>query len=306
MSEKSFKVETAQAGQRADQLVGEALGLSRAKLKALFEAGAVRANGRKVKKGDPLVEGATITVQLEEAPAGPAVVPQPELPLEVLHTDDALVFVNKQSGMAVHPLEPGERGTVANALVARHPECADAGKDPREAGLCHRIDRETSGVLLAARNRAAWEQMREAFGQADGVDKRYLALVYGPLTDEDDIDIPLAHHGDHVRPAYGDSEGRPALSRFRVTQRQGAYSLVEVRILTGVLHQVRAHLAAIGAPLVGDEKYGGPAAPELGRFFLHAASLTVKHPATGKQLTVTAPLPQELGAFLTRLGFALR
>lgn len=292
------------AGERLDLFVGEALSLSRARVKKLFEAGAVRVDGRPAKKGQSVAAGQKVAVTLEEE-AEPAV-PQAELPLQVLHADEALVFVDKPAGVPSHPLRPGETGTVANAIIARFPECREASEDPREGGLCHRLDIETSGVLLAARTREAWQRMREAFSGRE-VDKRYLALVTGPLADEGEIDLPLRHHPRHpdrVEPAVDGVDARPAQSEFRVLGRAGEHSLVEVRIHTGVLHQVRAHLAAIGAPLVGDALYGGRTEPRLGRFFLHARSLEVTHPSTGARLKVTSPLPPELRAVLEAHGLS--
>jgi len=286
------------AGKRVDLFVGEQLKLSRAKLKALFEAEKVRVAGRKAKKGLTVTEGQLVEVDVE-LDVDVSVVPEPSLALEVLHVDEQLIFVNKPARQAVHPLEAGERGTVANALVARYPECAAAGADVRECGFCQRLDLETSGVLLAARDRETWEAMREQISEG-AADKRYLALVTGPLADEGEIEVQLEHAGDHVRPSF--TEGREARSEFKVVARAGEYTLVDVRIFTGVLHQVRAHLAAIGAPIVGDVLYGGKSEPGLTRFWLHAASLTVKHPKTKQALTVRAPLPAELAAVLATHG----
>lgn len=293
-------VSEASDGQRLDLFVGDALKLSRAKVKALFEADAVRLEGRRARKGDAVKTGQQVTVtQVEEAPR--AVVPEPDAPLTVLHADDALVFIDKPAGLPSHPLLGGETGTAANALVARYPECVAAGLDPREGGLCHRLDTETSGVLLAARTRAAWEAMRAAFS-GSGTDKRYLALVTGPLADEGEIDLPLAHHGERVRPAANGDDAREARSTFTVLRRAGEFALVEVRILTGVMHQVRAHLAAVGAPIVGDALYGGRPEPGLTRFFLHARSLEVTHPVTAARLKVESPLPAALETVLKAHG----
>lgn len=288
-------------GQRLDLFVGEQLKLSRSKVKALFEADAIRLEGRRAKKGDAVAVGQKVSVkEIEEGPR--AATAQPDAPLVVLHVDDDLVFIDKQAGMPSHPLLPGETGTVANALVARYPECVAAGLDEREGGLCHRLDTETSGVLLAARNRAAWEKMREAFS-ATGADKRYLALVTGPLADEGEIELALSHHGERVRPAAGGgSDARDAYSKFTVLGRSGEHALVEVQILTGVMHQVRAHLAAVGASIVGDTLYGGRPEAGLNRFFLHARSLEITHPGTGVKLKVESPLPEELAAVLRAHG----
>ena len=295
--------EARHAGARLDVVLGESLGLSRARLKRLFEAGAVRVNGRVAKKGLTLNGGETLRVELPEE--GPAVVVETPAadapPLEILFEDAAVVVVDKPAGVPCHPLRPGERGTVANALLARFPEMAEVADDPREAGLCHRLDVGTSGALLCARRRDDWVALREAFG-AHRIDKRYWAAVSGPLADEGQIDLPLRHHGkgDRVEPAVdGGPEGRPALSEFKVLARHGSESLVEVRIITGVLHQVRAHLAAIGAPLLGDTRYGGPAIEGFEGFVLHARSLGFPHPTEGRMVHVESPLPSRLEALLS-------
>ena len=299
MTDKGLKALAADAGARIDVFVGQALGLSRARLKALFDDGLVRRNGRKAKKGEVLAEGDEVSVKLpEEAPRDAQ--PDATVQLTVLHEDDSLLFIDKPSGVPSQPQESGELGTIANALVARWPALVEAGADPREAGLCHRLDIETSGVLLAAKTRVAWDAMRKAFSDAGAVDKRYLALVTGPLADEGEIEVPLAHSGNHVRPSLK-GDGRVARSSFVVKQRAGAHALVEVRIFTGVLHQVRAHLAAVGAPIVGDQLYGGDDLG-LGRVFLHAASLEVEHPTSGKALKVESPLTGALSLALKGLG----
>lgn len=290
-------IETADVGTRIDRLVGARLSLSRATLKELFERHAVRINGRWAKKGDTLQGGQVVEVDYQEAPR--TVQADASLGLTVLYEDDALVFVDKPAKVPCHPLKPNESGTVANALVARSPQLALVGDDPREAGLCHRLDAETSGVLLAAKTQEAYRAMRAAFSQEGEVDKRYLALVAGPLSDEGVIELALAHAGDHVRPTTA-AEGRPARSEYKVLARRGPFALVEVHLVTGVLHQVRAHLAAIGAPIVGDALYDGPPEEGLSRFFLHAASLEVTHPQTRRRLSVRAPLPGELVAVLAR------
>ena len=297
---RSLEVPADAAGMRVDVWLAGALELPRARVKELLERGAVRIGGRPPRKGDRTVAGARVEVTLTDEDPRP--VPQPELPLSVIHLDPQLVAVDKPAGMPSHPLQPGERGTAVNALVARHPECAEASADPREGGLVHRLDTLTSGVLLAARTAEAWRALREAFSGRQ-VDKRYLAVVTGPVADEGEIDLPLRHRGDHVEPAMSGG-GREALTDFRVMSRAGDASLLEVRIHTGVLHQIRAHLAAIGAPVLGDTDYGGRPLPGLDRFFLHAARLGFSHPATGSRLEITAPLPDELRRVLEALGLA--
>ena len=297
---RSLEVPADAAGMRVDVWLAAALELPRARVKELLERGAVRIGGRPPRKGDRTVAGARVEVTLTDEDPRP--VPQPELPLSVIHLDPQLVAVDKPAGVPSHPLQPGERGTVVNALVARHPECAEASADPREGGLVHRLDTLTSGVLLAARTAEAWRALREAFSGRQ-VDKRYLAVVTGPVADEGEIDLPLRHRGDHVEPAMAGG-GREALTDFRVLSRAGDASLLEVRIHTGVLHQIRAHLAAIGTPVLGDTDYGGRPLPGVDRFFLHAARLGFSHPATGSRLEITAPLPDELHRALEALGLA--
>lgn len=297
---QSLKVDEAAGGKRIDLVVGDALSLSRAKVKALFEDGLVKLNGKRAKKGVMVAPGDSLEVDVPEVVAETGAVADAALELRTLHVDDALVFIDKPAGMPTQPLKPGEIGTVANALIAKFPEMAGIGDDAREAGLCHRLDVETSGVLLAARTRSAWEAMRAAFSEDRAVEKKYLALVRGPLADEGVIEVPLEHAGDHVVP--GVATGRPAVTEFSVRARQGSYALVDVKLITGVLHQVRAHLAAVGAPIVGDTLYGGAEEPGLTRFFLHAVSLAVRHPVSGEMVRVESPLPAELTKVLdTRL-----
>jgi 23S rRNA pseudouridine1911/1915/1917 synthase len=291
-------VEEADAGTRLDLYVGGKLGLSRARLKALFDEGAVKVNGRAAKKGQAVLAGQTVAVEVVSGDPRP--VPEPQAPLVLLHQSADYVFANKPAGWPSHPLQPGETGTLANALVARFPECVDAGLDPREGGLCHRLDGPTSGVIVAARSREAWRRAREAFTGRE-VDKRYWAVVSGPLADEGEIDLPLRHsarHSDRVEPAADGPDGaREALTTFRVLSRKGQYTLVEARIHTGVLHQVRAHLAGIGAPLVGDSQYGGEILEGLPRHLLHARTLQLP----GEPAAHALP-PDDFLRTLERLG----
>lgn len=298
---RTLELPAAVAGRRLDVVVGEVLGLSRARVKSLFEKGAVRVDGRRPSKGDKATGGSRVEVELAEE--APELVPEPGRALALLYEDAWLIGVDKPAGMPSHPLRPGETGTAANALVARFPEVSSASEDAREGGLVHRLDIETSGVLLAARDRETWEAVRALFGRR-AVDKRYWALVSGPIADEGAIELPLRHKGEtRVEPALdGGEAGREALSHFRVLGRAGELALVEVRILTGVLHQVRAHLAAVGAPVVGDALYGGKPFPGLTRFFLHARSLGLAHPRTHAAVHIESPLAPELGHVLREAG----
>jgi 23S rRNA pseudouridine1911/1915/1917 synthase len=324
---KTFIVDPAEASSRLDQFVAKRTGLSRAAAMRLVNEGQVLLDGRVGRKGAMLVVGQTVA--LHEQPRDPRMtppVPQPELPLSVLYEDDAVVVVNKPAGMPCHPLRAGELQTVANALVARYPECARASDSRREGGLCHRLDTFTTGALLAARNAAAWRLLRGAFS-AGRVEKEYLALVAGVPADEQfELALPLlAGAGSEgsrrvLVAATPDQmyrrDAQDAYTRFVVEQRGRRYTLIKALAQTGRRHQIRAHLAHLGLPLVGDELYGG-SPPPLGLplpeatlaaargYFLHAARL--RFPAVsaaaaeGAMLTVDAPLPQARAELLAAL-----
>ena len=291
---------------RLDRYLADAVGVSRRRLTEAFAAGEVRVDGRRARKGDRVVPGSEIVAEVAGEAAPPS--PQPELPLVVLVEDAAFLVLDKPAGMPTHPLEEGERGTLANALIARYPECGGAGEDPRECGLAHRLDVETSGAIVAARSRAGWDALRAAF-TGRNVEKRYLALVGGAPGEGGEIDIPIAHHPKNPRRMIAcalaeDAErlkARPALTRYRILERLGDLTLVEAEIPTGVTHQIRVHLSAVGAPVAGDSLYGGPAVEGLSRQFLHAARLAFPHPFEDRRVEASAPLPAELEAILARL-----
>jgi 23S rRNA pseudouridine1911/1915/1917 synthase len=248
--------------------------------------------------------GARISVAL---PPPDRPVPQPELPIRIVHADAHVVVADKPAGMPSHPLEPGEQGTAANALVGRFPELASVGPSPREGGLVHRLDTDTSGLLLAARTEAAHAMLRAQFS-ARTVEKGYLALVGGEIHAGGEIALPLLHDPRDPRrmqaasdPDYAAAHGaRPALTRFVPLERKGGFTLLDVEIPTGVMHQIRAHLAFIGHPLAGDALYGGPQLPGLSRHFLHAARLAFAHP-DGTRARYESPLPADLASVLAAL-----
>ncbi len=279
-----------------------------ARARAAIEDDTVRVDGRRARKGDRVPAGARVSVALP-AEAGPPV-PEPELPLELLHEDPWLLAVNKEAGWLCHPFEADERGTLANAVVARFPECAEASLEPREGGLCQRLDRETSGVLLVARHREAWLATRELL-RGGQVEKVYLALVRGEAPDTGRCDLPLSQRGTSpprvVREPDSKAKSvRPARTRFVTLSRSSGFSLLEVWIETGVRYQIRAHLTALGFPLLGDPLYGGGDPPgSLGRHLLHAWKLGLTHPGTGAKLLLQAPPPADALRCLAQLGLRL-
>lgn len=284
------------AGARLDRFLGEHCGpLTRRQTRAIIAAGAVRVNGRRAHKGDTLRAGDVVEIDRDAlTPAVPQ--GQPELAVPVLYEDDALIALDKPSGMPSVALAGSERDTAANFLLARLPAAATIGGSPLEAGLVHRLDTGTSGVLLAAREATAWAALREQFRQRQ-VGKRYVALVEGAVVRSGEIAAPIAHHPRRPRLMVvcrdarhaGELAARAARTTYRPLARRGPATLLELTIDAGVRHQIRVHLAALGHPVCGDTLYG--AAPAA-RLMLHAAALRIRHPSSGRALTIESPLPE--------------
>jgi 23S rRNA pseudouridine1911/1915/1917 synthase len=300
-------VEEASAGRRIDAFLAEqGAAPSVAAGRRAIAAGLVRLDGRVPRKGMRVRPG-----QLVETHEAPAIAAGPAPSLDVLYEDDDLVAVNKPAGVPSQSLRPGEIGSVAAALVARYPECASAAPDPREGGLGHRLDVGTSGVLLAARHSEAWRRLRQALGAAD-CEKLYLAEVIGVLPvvadgdggdrqsdrvllgDRSEAVVVTAaigrtgRRGKRVR-LEGGRQPLPARTEFRLRERRHETSVIEARLSKGRAHQVRAHLAHLGCPVVGDDIYGHPGGGATLR--LHALAVTLRHPITGGPLRIEAPLP---------------
>jgi 23S rRNA pseudouridine1911/1915/1917 synthase len=238
----------------------------------------------------------------------------------VRYEDPWVAVVDKPAGMPTHPLRPDETGTLANAILARYPETLEIGFARREPGLLHRLDTDTSGLVIVARKPEAFEHLRAA-SREGRVTKRYSALVEGEVVAEGRVDYPLVPHrkdpkrveavtpnvrlraGTRTHEAH--TRYRPVRT-FRVAHGEGVavYTLLEVELETAFRHQVRVHLATVGHPLVGDALYRGPmpeAAMGLARHFLHASEVSFPHPRDGAPTRVTSPLPDDLAGFLERL-----
>jgi 23S rRNA pseudouridine1911/1915/1917 synthase len=299
----AFEVSDADDGARLDQWLAHALGCSRREAQRLIAEGAVRVDGAVARKGGRLHRGARVRVE-HGAPSTDDRRPlaEPDAPLDVVYVDDTIVAMVKPPGIPTHPLRPGERGTLANALVARYPECAHVSDDSREGGVTHRLDRDTSGLVLAARTRAAWLALRHSF--ADGaVAKEYLALVAGQPPDRGVVDAPLVHVGKRVRVARArDLDAQRASTAYEVLARGDGTALVRATTSSGRMHQVRVHLQHAGHPIVGDALYAGPPpAPGTHGHFLHASAATFPHPRDGRPTTLQAPLPADRASALAAL-----
>ncbi len=287
-------------------LVRTGLAPSRRVAQELVERGMVRINGRRSKKSEIVGAEDRVEVAASDRPdrrdRNSAIEPNGSLALEVIHEDAAVIVVNKPGGVPCHPLQAGERDTVMNAVVARFPDTATAGEKPLEGGLVHRLDNGTSGALLIARNRGAFEKLRDAI-RAGRIARRYEALVAGSLERKTQIDAPIAHHAKNARKMVGGDPssanpkraGRAATTLAEPIRRVGEFTLLSVTPKTGSRHQIRVHLASLGHPIVGDTLYGGPAMPALahGRFWLHLCDVAFDSPAVG-HVKVTAPIPQDL------------
>jgi 23S rRNA pseudouridine1911/1915/1917 synthase len=298
-------------GERIDRVVALLTGLARSHVVRLVDQGDVRLNGcpvsvrsRRVQAGDLLaVEGPG-----REAPVGP--LPDPDVPVQVVHADADLIVVNKPPGLVVHPGAGHERGTLVNGLLARFPDLAEAGEANVRPGIVHRLDKGTSGLLVVARTPSARESLVRQLRDRQ-VDREYSVLVWGSMAAASGlIDAPLGRAEANPTRVAIRSGGKPARTRYQVEGRFSsptAASLLECRLETGRTHQIRVHLAAIGHPVAGDTHYGGgrwPAGlPPLarGRVWLHAFRLSFQHPATGRRVTFTAPLPADLESVLAAL-----
>ena len=310
-----------EAGQRLDVFVAASLTtpanapesagvppLSRSQVQRLIAAQRVRIAGQPAAPSTKVRAGDTVTVNLPEA-AAPRLRPEP-LTVPLLHVDNDLIVIDKPPGLVVHPGAGQADGTLVNQLLSRFPEIAAVGH-PARPGVVHRLDRDTSGVLAAARSVAAYDWLVAQFA-ARAVSKAYLALVAGvPTVERGVIDAPVGRHPVRRTHMSVARDGKPALTHFAVLEALGPYTLLCVTPETGRTHQIRVHLAAAGLPLVGDAQYGRGASngellagTALTRMFLHALSLGFTHPATRAPVDYHAPLAGDLAAALRACGSA--
>ena len=301
-----------------DDLVGERLDralatlfpdVSRTRAQAAIKAGAVRVNGKPVRASHLLEAGQRIELGADALTASAALgnadaqAPQAEaIPLRVVYEDDYLLVVDKVAGLVVHPAPGHSTGTLVNALLAHLPGLA-AGGDASRPGIVHRLDKDTSGLIVIAKDAATHAALARQMKEHSTV-KRYLALVEGHMpAPEGVIDAPIGRDPRHRQRMALVSEvngGREARTRFKVLRDVRGRSLVELQLETGRTHQIRVHLASVGHPVVGDSVYGRAQLPLPPRQFLHAAHLEFVHPATGEWVSFDAPLPPDLADFLAQ------
>ncbi|HEX2063572.1 MAG TPA: RluA family pseudouridine synthase [Acidimicrobiales bacterium] len=294
-------------GQRVDRVVALLTGLSRAEVAALVDNGGVRLEGQPVAvRSRRVAEGDELEVNVPEAPVAAPLEPDPTVPFEVAHADADVIVVDKPAGVVVHPGARKEKGTLVHGLLSRFPDVAASGAgEPHRPGIVHRLDRGTSGLMVVARTPASHLSLVDQLKRRS-VERRYLALVWGRVAAESGlVDAPVGPSAaDPTRMAVS-APGRQARTRYQVLARfegPAPVTLAECRLETGRTHQVRVHMAAIGHPLVGDERYGGRRlGPVPERPFLHAHRLAFDHPGTGERLSFESALPPDLEAVRRQL-----
>ena len=311
-----FAVSAEEAGERLDRIVTTHLpDVSRTRVQELIEAQLILVNSRRAKGSQRLRRGDQVAIEMQPRP--PIRAEAESIPLDILYEDDDVVAVNKPAGMTVHAGAGNHRGTLVNALLGRGQSLAQTA-DALRPGIVHRLDKETSGIILLAKNDAAHAKLGEAFRQR-AVKKTYIALVHGLLApDHGRIDFAIARDPKRrvrmtARRTATLNKARDARTDWRALARIDTTTLVEVQLHTGRTHQIRVHFSALRHPIVGDALYGAPAqlrinnkttlAP-LGRNFLHAAKLGFAQPRSNTWIELRAPLPEQLRAFLQQLADA--
>jgi 23S rRNA pseudouridine1911/1915/1917 synthase len=309
-----LSIGTEAAGARLDSFLASQLkDLSRTRIQNSIADGDILVNDRAVKPSYRLRDGDQIEIDLPEPP--PIEIVPEAIPLDIVYEDDALIVVNKPAGMVVHPGAGIDSGTLVHALVYHFNSLSEAAGQTRP-GIVHRLDKETSGLLVVAKNNTAHERLAQSFHDRQ-VFKLYNALVYGQFSiDRGEIDAPIGrspHNRTRMSVLRGGA-GRTAHTTFEVVKRYQEFTSLAVQIKTGRTHQIRVHLAHIGHPVVGDATYGGGrensirsatnrrVVRSLKRQFLHSAELAFDHPQTGVRLEFTAPMPPELSSILAAIA----
>jgi 23S rRNA pseudouridine1911/1915/1917 synthase len=297
-------VEPASAGARLDRWLSERLtDLSRARLQSLIRGGLVRVDGAASKAAHRLHGGERVEIEVPP-PADETLTPE-SIPLSIVYEDPHVLVVDKPAGMVVHPGAGRSGGTLAAAILAHAPTTAGVG-GPRRPGIVHRLDKDTSGLLVVAKTQPAYDDLVEQLA-ARTVTRRYLAVVHGRVRANDAVvDAPIGRHPtDRVKMAIRPSgRGKRAVTRYRVLERFADFTLLEVRLETGRTHQIRVHLASLGHPVVGDSVYGKPRTRSpipLDGYALHATGLAFVHPAFRKVIECAAPIPARIERLLLHL-----
>ena len=300
--ENTIRITAAEGGDRIDALLARAPEIrSRNAAVHLIESGLVTLSGTPVRKNYRVCPGDVFEVILPE-PEDTSVTPQ-EIPLDVVFEDDDVIVVNKPRGLVVHPAPGHPDGTLVNALLAHCGESLSGVGGERRPGIVHRIDKDTSGLLIAAKNDMAHASLSEQLKDRS-LSRVYDAVVHGSFrADAGTVDAPIGRDPkNRQRMAVTDKNSRPAVTHWEVLERYDRYSYIRCRLETGRTHQIRVHMAHIGHPLLGDTVYGGRWDKGLETQCLHARGLKFIHPRTGEPVELWTELPDWFGTALTKLG----
>ncbi|WP_211745419.1 RluA family pseudouridine synthase [Paenibacillus sp. Marseille-Q4541] len=288
------------AKERIDKYITESMDdVSRSQVQLWIADGHVTVNGTKVKSNYKLNEGDRIVVTIPE-PAAVEIIPE-DIPLNVVYEDASVIVVNKQRGLVVHPAPGHTSGTLVNALMYHCKDLSGINGELRP-GIVHRIDKDTSGLLMAAKNDKAHASLAAQLKE-HSVNRRYIALVHGHVQhDQGTVDAPIGRDtNDRKMYTVTERNSKEAVTHFSVMERLGDYTLLELKLETGRTHQIRVHMKFIGHPLVGDPMYGRNKGIKMNGQALHAQTLGFVHPDTGEQMEFTAPLPQDMENVLASL-----
>ncbi len=297
------------AGKRLDALLGELYPqASKSAIKALFAADAVTCNNKKAAKGLKVQAGDVIHTSPPAIDAPAIVLPNPAIPLSIVYEDAWIIALNKPAGMACHPIKPTETETLANGLCAYAPQCREVGDHPLMCGILHRIDGDTSGLVIAAKDQDTYQFLRAQFANHT-IEKHYKALVCATVKQAGLLVNELAHHPncpgrivdatiwkDTKRPMHAETAFKPI--QYITLPTDTPATLLDITIYTGVTHQIRAQLSFAGLPILGDKRYGGNKLRGFDRHFLHAHTLGFVHPHKEGRCTIKAPLLPELTTLL--------
>lgn len=290
---KEFIVKREDEKKRLDVFLSLKLGeLTRAKVQKLIKKNLVNVSGRFEKASYKVKEGEKIEVIIPESKES-EIIPE-SIPIKILYEDDYIMVIDKPSGMVVHPGAGVEMGTLVNALLYHRPEISNVGSEKRP-GIVHRLDKETSGVMVVAKNDFSYNFLQREFKERR-VEKEYIAIVRCNLKEKKGkIEIPIGRdRKDRKKISGRTSKPREACTEYEVIKENGEIKMLAVRPKTGRTHQIRVHLKYIGCPILGDKKYGGPSYKRLA---LHSYSLSFIHPFTGKRVGFIAPLPEDIELF---------
>ncbi|MFN3479493.1 MAG: RluA family pseudouridine synthase [Thermodesulfovibrionales bacterium] len=304
---QELNVEESEKGQRIDLYLTKRTGLTRSKVQRLIREGYILVNGEKVKQNYKVKENNKIKINIPSEEIE-GLIPEP-LPVEILYKDDYLVVVDKPAGMVVYPAAGHRKGTLMNALAYHLDKLATIG-GPLRPGVVHRLDKDTSGVMVIAIDDRVYYDLVEQFRKRS-ITRRYIALVYGPLKDEEgEIAKPIGRsESNRKKMSTIVRKGKEAVTRWRVIKRFKDATLIEVRLGTGRTHQIRVHFSSIGNPVLGDRTYGRKTELVIGkrrvvfpRQMLHAETLGFRHPVTGEEMEFTSAIPQDMKDAIKKLG----